>query len=151
MNNKHTLNILKRYEQITRKMDELYHKESASVGLSDCAGMILYALSMSDTPMNQTEIRKEISMPKQTVNSVLKKMEGAGIIEYARREDRRCKDILLTCKGKTFANNTAGKMIKTMCKAFSELSETEQEEFLRLYEKLAVSFEAEIANTRNQE
>lgn len=142
--NSRMLNKLKDYEKINRKMDELYHREASMVGLSDCAGMILYALSMSDEPITQKEICEEISMPKQTVNSALKKLETDGIIKYRPRNDRRYKDILLTEKGESFAEETSGKLITTLCEAFSDLSDKEQDQFLRLYRKLAESFEARI-------
>ena len=144
MNNTTVLERVKDYEKINRKMDELYHKKSSLVGLSDCAGMILYALSISDDPITQKEICEEISMPKQTVNSALKKLETDGIIEYRPREDRRYKDILLTQKGEKFAEETSGKLIRSLCDAFSYLNDKEQDQFLSLYRKLSEGFEASI-------
>ena len=145
MKEKKMLEQVKKFEQINRKMDSLYHEESALAGVPDCTGMILYALLMADSPITQKEICEEISMPKQTVNSALKKLENEGIIEFSHKDDRRYKDIHLTEKGKKFSENTAGVLIQTLCKAFSSLTDTEQNEFLSLYEKLAINFEEEIS------
>ena len=139
------LERVKRFEQINRKMDGLYHEESTLAGVPDCTGMILYALSIADSPITQKEICEEISMPKQTVNSALKKLENEGIIEFFHKNDRRYKDIHLTEEGKAFSEKTAGVLIQTLCNAFSDLTDSEQLEFLRLYEKLALSFEDEIS------
>ena len=75
----------------------LYHRLARACGLPDCAFWLLYTLRSEEAPLTQTQLSEQLSLPKQTVNSALKKLaeEGAGCLSggdgsfFTDRCDRR--------------------------------------------------------------
>ena len=55
----------------------LYHRLARTCGLPDCAFWLLYTLRSEEAPLTQTQLSEQLSLPKQTVNSALKKLVEA--------------------------------------------------------------------------
>ena len=70
-------------------------------------------------------------MPKQTVNSALKKMEREGVLELRPAENRRGKRVFLGEKGRTLAEHTVDALFAAETRALNALG-PRQEEYLRL-------------------
>ena len=126
---------LSEYNGIFKEADEVYHNIAKTLGLSDCAFWILYCLRTEGGALTQSEICNTFYQPKQTVNSALKKLELDGCIELSERADRRSKQILLTQKGITLAEESVDRVIGAERTAMSRLDEAEQEAFIRLFRK----------------
>lgn len=123
------------YNSIFKENDELYHEVAKTLGLSDCVFWILYSLREENKALTQSEICYALHQPKQTVNSALKKLEHSGYIVLEEMRDRRSKQVRLTKKGQELAERTADRVIALEQEALWEMTETEQEMFIRLFYK----------------
>lgn len=122
------------YNTLYKEMDEVYRTLARRFGLSDCAFWVLYVLRESDGPHTQAEVCETLSLPRQTVNSALKSMREAGLIELENAEgNRKNKYILLTAAGEALAARTADRVLEMECRAFGRFSAAEREEYLRLF------------------
>ena len=63
----------------------LYHRLARACGLPDCAFWLLYTLRSEEAPLTQTQLSEQLSLPKQTVNSALKKLVQAGLSDRGGR------------------------------------------------------------------
>lgn len=133
--NQNTDKHLLEYNGIIRENDELYRGLAKTVGLPDGAFWILYALRERDETVTQREICNAIYLPKQTVNSALKKLEHEGYLVLTEQKDRRGKQIRLTEKGVMLAGNTVDRVFALENRAWAGLTGEEQEIFLRLFHK----------------
>ena len=68
------------FNQLYKKMDEIYHLYAKKTGISDMTLWLLYSLSESDTVYTQKEFCLAWHYPPQTVNSALKSLEARGLI-----------------------------------------------------------------------
>lgn len=123
------------YNSIVKENDEIYRMAARRVELPDAAFWILYILRESEIPLTQSEICSSIYMPKQTVNSALKKLETEGYIEQKAGDDRRRKLLSFTEKGEMLAQKTIDRVLFAEQNAFAQLPEKEQEAFLQLFRK----------------
>lgn len=123
------------YNSIFKENDELYHEVAKALGLSDCSFWILYSLREENRALTQSEICYALYQPKQTVNSALKKLERSGYIVLEEMKDRRSKQVHLTKKGRELAEQTVDQVIALEQEALSEMTETEQGMFIRLFYK----------------
>lgn len=105
------------------------------MGLSLGAFWILYMLRTEYTLPIQSELCSQLHVPKQTVNSALKKMEADGYLILGRGDDRRSKRILLTPEGVRLCKDTIDKVVRMEQNALGGLSKEEQELFLSLFRK----------------
>lgn len=128
--------ILEAYNDIIKQNDECYRSAAKAVGLPECAFRVLYAIRDSAVPLTQSEIAQNLWLPKQTVNSSLKKMESNGYIRLEGMRDRRSKQARLTDKGIELAKNTVDRVMSAERQALSGLTESEQKEFIRTFRKL---------------
>ncbi len=126
---------LTEYNDIIKENDHIYDRLARILGLSQCGFWILYALRAENTPLIQSELCAGLYLPKQTINSALKKMEKEGYLELVRGRDQRSKQILLTAKGTRLCERTVDQVIRIEQDAFEGLSCKEQDAFLSLFHK----------------
>ncbi len=126
---------LSEYNRIFRENDELYRDLAKRCGLSDAAFWILYVLRADSDGITQSEICAALYLPKQTVNSALKKMEFDGVIELTQQNNARSKSISLTEKGLALAERTVDRVIAAEEAAFSAMSEEERARMLALFRR----------------
>ncbi len=125
------------YNELVKELDQLYHDAAKRLHLSDCAFWILYCLRDSASDLTQTDICNILYLPKQTINSALKKMEEDGVITFVPGNDLRNKWIRLTENGERLAAQTVDRMMAAEIEALDSLTEEEQETFLALYRRFA--------------
>lgn len=123
------------YNGIIKENDKIYRSAARSLGLSDSAFWILYALRETEKEVTQRELINANYFPPQTVNSALKKMEKEGYVELCSAEDRRSKKVCLTQKGRELAEHTVDKVILLEIKTVEGLTEEERALFLKLFHK----------------
>ena len=70
---------LLRFNSIYNDTNRTYHRLALSLGLPDCAFLILYLLRMSDRLYTQSEICELMCLSRQTVNSALKTLAARDI------------------------------------------------------------------------
>lgn len=74
-------NRLLRYNHLLSELDEQYRTFNVHMGLSDSVMNILYVLQESGGSCPQSVIAQKTSIPRQTINSALRRLEKDGITE----------------------------------------------------------------------
>ena len=129
---KHLSKKMLELNEIMKETDDLYRNLAKKFKMSDCMIWILYILREDDRSVTQSNM---MYMPKQTVNSSLKKMEAEGYIELLNINDKRSKQVCLTEKGVDLANNTVDIIISKENNALSKMDKEEQALFINLFKK----------------
>ena len=132
---KHLSKKMLELNEIMKETDDLYRNLAKKFKMSDCMIWILYILREDDRSVTQSDICNMMYMPKQTVNSSLKKMEAEGYIELLNIKDKRSKQVCLTEKGVDLANNTVDIIISKENNALSKMDKEEQALFINLFKK----------------
>ena len=114
MNNKEEkFEQLQRFYALWREENAVYDDWAREQGLSSNSALILYTLYEEKENCTQKSISQMWSIPKQTVNTILKEFSANGYIELsADKKDKRNKLIMLTPKGNAYA----GKIIDSLRK-----------------------------------
>ena len=118
-----------------KENNDLYSNLAKKFKMSDCMLWILYILREENKVLTQSDICNMMCIPKQTVNSSLKKMEAEGYIELLNINDKRSKQVSFTEKGLDLANNTVDIIISKENNALSKMDEKEQELLINLLRK----------------
>ena len=101
---KQLMGLISRYYSIWRSNNAAYENWAKSHNLSFNSVMTLYSLMEEPNRCTQKEISQKWSIPKQTVNMVLKDFERHGFVTFAPfPDDRRNKLIQLTKEGEIYA------------------------------------------------
>lgn len=101
------------------RANELYHDVARSLGLSDSAFDILYAL-YSEDGQRQAELCKTSMMPKQTLASSVRKLEEQGLVRV-KNEGRKVSRVFLTTAGSECANKTIAPVMQAEVDAVTAL------------------------------
>lgn len=123
--------------QFIMETDLIYHDIFQKLGLSDSAATILYALLTNGGSCMISEICRLSGLPKQTLNSALRKLETDGVV-FLEAADKKKKTVCLTEKGKELSENTVRKVVQIENEIFAEWTEEERQLYVRLLEKYMV-------------
>ena len=127
---------LVRINSLVSEIDSLYRRAAVNFGLSDSIMNVLYAICNygDGDDVQISELVELTSLPKQTLNSALRKCEKAGLteIEAASHKNKRVK---LTPDGKALAEKTVIKIIATENRVLSDFTAGGRER--RLYQTYA--------------
>lgn len=141
-----TYELLKNYNKAFKEQDDVYHDIAKKLQISDCAFWIFYMLRFCENPITQKELCDMQSIPKQTVNSALKKLEREGYLSLDCEGNKRNKYIHLTPKGLAFARANIDSVIELEVKALAAFTESEQQDFIRLYQKYTYALQENVKN-----
>lgn len=130
---------------LTEDIDSLYHQAALKLGVSDSVLFILYMTYVNGEKCLLYDIYKLSGISKQTINSAIRKLENEEIV-YLEKHNGKTKMVCLTEQGKSFAEQTAAKLLETECNAFRDWSEEEIDIYLRLIEKHSISLRKQIKN-----
>ena len=126
------------FNEVMKENNDLYSNLAKKFKMSDCMLWILYILREENKVLTQSDICNMMCIPKQTVNSSLKKMEAEGYIELLNINDKRSKQVSFTEKGLDLANNTVDIIISKENNALSKMDEKEQELLINLLSFLEI-------------
>lgn len=114
MNNKEAIfEQLQRFYALWREENAVYDDWAREQGLSSNSALILYALYEEKENCTQKSISQMWSIPKQTVNTILKEFSANGYIELsADKKDKRNKLIMLTPEGNAYASKIVDSLRK---------------------------------------
>ena len=132
------------YNQLLKECDNIYHEAAVRAGLSDCAFWILHALWEENCPLTQSEIGDNASLPRQTVNSALKKLEKDGYLILEKVSGKMGKSIHLTEKGEQFANIHIAPITAAEERVCAQFTQQEQDAFLSTFRTLIDRLKSEI-------
>lgn len=136
---------LKRYNQISKEMDTIYHNYAKSIGMSDTTFWMFYCISEYEESLTQRDLCKYWSFPPQTVNSALKDMERRGYITLeAIYGNKKNKYIRLTDEGHKLVEDVIFPLIEAEGESFSVFSEEECEQMLSLKERYTAELRSRI-------
>ena len=93
---------LVRINSLVSEIDRAYHQAASNFGLADSIMNILYAICNYGDDVQVSELVALTSMPKQTLNSALRKCEKAGLTEIEVTSHKN-KKVKLTSEGKALA------------------------------------------------
>ena len=141
---------LKRLNHLQSEMSVVYHEMSLIFDLSDSVMQILYTIcDNGGESCLLHDICYLTGLPKQTINSALRKLEEEQII-YLKPVDRKNKRVCLTDKGKELATQTAGKIIDAENRIFAEWGVEAAEQFLSLNERYLECLQKELQQLKNE-
>lgn len=126
-------NEMKRFNHLIGEIDAVYHDMALKLGLSDSAMAILYTICNNGESCLLQEICRLSGISKQTINSAIRKMEDDDIV-YLEQISGKSKNVCLTEKGKSLAENTALKIIKFENNIFASWAKEDVEKYLSLTE-----------------
>ena len=122
----------------------LYHRLARACGLPDRAFWLLYTLRSEEAPLTQTQLSEQLSLPKQTVNSALKKLVEEGVLRLEAADGNlKNKRVCLTEAGEAFLRRTVDRVFGVESAAAARLTEEERSALVALSQKLLDAFRAE--------
>lgn len=134
---------LKAYIYLYREIEKLWHEIARKAGLSDSAFTILYTILELGEGCLQKDICALNSISKQTINSSIKKMEREGLLEI-RQDGGKDKRLFLTPQGKVLAKQKVLFFAEMENEVFTEMTEEESQELIRLTENYLERFWAKV-------
>lgn len=129
---------LREYNRIYKEVNDIYHDVATKFGLSNSAFDILYTICEMGDGCLQRDVCNATFIPKQTVNSSIRKMEQAGYVTLSDGKGRS-KHIHLTESGHTLLKETIFPIVEAENEAFTELSQEECELLLKLQGKYTIA------------
>lgn len=129
----------RRFMELMQGFDRLYEEYAKAKGMTYISLTVLDAIYECEDVCTQKQICEETHYPKQSVNLVIKSFWESGYVElHEIPSDRRNKQIVLTDKGRAYADDIVGSLWQADKEATGKLSEAQREELLKLldiYEK----------------
>ena len=136
---------LKEYNCLYKEANEIYHEAARRLHLSDSAFEIFYALfDMGDNCL-QRDICKASCMPKQTVNSSIRKLQTNGYLTLSPGKGRSM-HIHLTPSGQKLIQEKLVPLIRIENDAFEDMTVEECEQLLRLNAKYNQALRSRLSN-----
>lgn len=127
--------LISLYNMLYKATDEIYGKLARFFGMSDTNFWILYFLR-ENGKTTQSELANLLSIPKQTVNTALKRLEEDNIISLdVNPSNNRNKLLKLTSHGEQYVRDTIDRVFDMELRAFSRFDEKERDTFLFLAQK----------------
>lgn len=109
-----------------------------------CAFWLLYTLRSEEAPLTQTQLSEQLSLPKQTVNSALKKLVEEGVLRLEAADGNlKNKRVCLTEAGEAFLRRTVDRVFGVESARPARLTEEERSALVALSQKLLDAFRAE--------
>lgn len=131
------------FNQLLKRMDNVYGEFGKNSGLSNTTFWILYTVKEEKTPYKQKDLCDMWLYSKQTINSALKKLEEQNVIELITVEgNKKDKKIVLTEKGKKIVEEFILPINKIEKKALESIEK--KTEFLKSFRKYIETMEGEI-------
>ena len=135
---------LERMNQSYRESNGIYHEIAVALHLTDTMFYIFYALAEDYRPLDQHRLCTDWNLPKQTVNSALKKLVEEGVIRLEAADGNlKNKRVCLTEAGEAFLRRTVDRVFGVESAAAARLTEEERSALVALSQKLLDAFRAE--------
>lgn len=128
------MDSLKKYRALFWQSDALYNSIMEKSGMPTSEHMTLYCISNGIN--TQSAICKKLYMPKQTINSAVKKFEKAGIVELCPTPNNdKLKTLALTKKGEEIVREKVLVSDEIEESVWNELTKDEQTQLVILTSK----------------
>lgn len=137
-----------RANALASELDAIYHRAALKLGVSDSVMFVLYTMDALGDGCQLQAVCRQCGIPKQTVNSALRRLESEGIL-YLEGQGRG-KRVRLTNQGMEYLDKTVRRLRKAEQRAFRDWTEAEFAQYLALTEKFRIALEAEIEKMEAQ-
>lgn len=134
---------VKEFNGLNREIEGLYHVVSRKVGLSDGAFTVLYNIWDMGEGCLQKDICSAACVSKQTIHSVVKKLEKEGIL-YLKPGKGREMRIFLTEGGRALVKEKIAPVAAMEEDAFGQLTEEEWRQHLQGMRKYLEYFRMKV-------
>ncbi len=134
---------VKEFNGLNREIEGLYHVVSRKVGLSDGAFTVLYNIWDMGEGCLQKDICSAACVSKQTIHSVVKKLEKEGIL-YLKPGKGREMRIFLTEGGRDLVKEKIAPVAAMEEDAFGQLTEEEWRQHLQGMRKYLEYFRMKV-------
>ena len=129
---------------IDSQSDALYRRVSAAFGLSMCETWIYYFLTLYGSA-TQRQLSERMAFPPQTVNSSIKKLTNAGMVELDEAQtDRKSKKLRLSKTGREFVDVTVSRLLAAEIRATAQFGEEKTKAYVALREEYLGLLKAEF-------
>lgn len=143
---------IQEFNELLKKMDDIYHQLAKNSGLSDTAFWIIYTIKNEKETYKQKDLCDMWSYSKQTINSALKKLEEQNIIKLVSiPENKKDKKLVLTQYGEEIAKKFIEPVNKIEKKALTKIDEKERTELIRIFQKYINEMHKETEDFINKE
>lgn len=112
---------LRAYNYLTSEIGMLFHEAGLHYGVSDSVQSILYTLVTMGPDCTQSDISRLSGVPKQTINSAIRKLEHDGML-YLEGRDAKSKILRLTDQGQDLVERTIMPIVRAEATIFSTWS-----------------------------
>lgn len=129
--------------RLGNELNGLYHQASLKLGASDSVMCVLYFLYDEGGVCLLQDIYRSTGITKQTIHSAVRKLEGENLV-YLEQHTGKTKRVHLTTAGQALCKSTVARLMEAECGAFSQWTEEEVAEYLRLMEKYNDCFRKQI-------
>lgn len=111
--------------------------------MMDGKGRLLSVLRHKEG-LTQRELCEELDIRPSSVGELIRKLENSGLVQRQNNEtDRRVMNVYLTENGRTFVENASSAQTGIQANLFKDISEEEQDMFVRVLQKMIISLENE--------
>ena len=136
---------LKEYNHIYKEANDIYHEIARKLQLSDSALDIFYTIFEMGDNCLQRDICKASCMPKQTVNSSIRKLQTDGYLTLSPGKGRSM-HIHLTASGKKLIQEKLVPLIRIENDAFEDMTVEECEQLIHLNVKYNQALRSRLSN-----
>ena len=136
---------LKEYNHIYTEANDIYHEIARKLQLSDSALDIFYTIFEMGDNCLQRDICKASCMPKQTVNSSIRKLQTDGYLTLSPGKGRSM-HIHLTASGKKLIQEKLVPLIRIENDAFEDMTVEECEQLIHLNVKYNQALRSRLSN-----
>jgi len=131
--------------QKIKEINSIYHSAATKAGISDGELCIWSVLLNSDKEYSQQDICELLSLPRQTVNSIVSNLIKKGLIYLEHVPGtRNCKVIRLSEEGRIFGNEKIMWIFRAEQDAMKKTDAQEVEAVISMLEKYITHFRREI-------
>ncbi len=141
--------ILQRMMLAFNKIDGVYYLFSRQLGVNENELAFLYALN-DGKAHSQREISDNWLIPRTTINTIVKHMVEAGYVVLEAEEHTKEKTILLTEKGRAYADRLLGKLYHAEEAAITRTLERFSPEFVEAMEAFGEALYMELGGARRK-
>ena len=136
---------LKEYNHIYKETNDIYHEIARKLQLSDSALDIFYTFFEMGDNCLQRDICKASCMPKQTVNSSIRKLQTDGYLTLSPGKGRSM-HIHLTASGQKLIQEKLVPLIRIENDAFEDMTVEECEQLIHLNAKYNQALRSRLSN-----
>lgn len=136
---------LKEYNHIYKEANDIYHEIARKLQLSDSALDIFYTIFEMGDNCLQRDIFKASCMPKQTVNSSIRKLQTDGYLTLSPGKGRSM-HIHLTPSGQKLIQEKLVPLIRIENDAFEDMTVEECEQLIHLNAKYNQTLRSRLSN-----